>query len=579
MKHYLNGVEISPKDIDNIGFKSDWSKSIGLADRDSRELYPNTTSITLVNEAKELVMNWFSTYGNTMGMPYDMKMADQTVNYFIDFTKKFDVSDYEVTVTLVRRGAYQSFFEYAQGASFELINAKGFVFDTFNVPYIIIPPNQVEMGAMLSIAIFTISKALIDAFHETVKQGSELIEALFPDLGTIPPQPVVKPGTIILMSIKFALQVAYTILLIIELIKLSQQLFELIFPKVRNFKACKVKELIEKGCQSYGYTLSSSLLNSLSGLTVLPVPLVKAKHKGFKSFFDFIQNDLNFAYTKGFPTSQDSTPTLWSLIEQVENIFNAETRIINNVVRIERKGFFANQANVQIQSSLVLQDTRQNKYSINSFDGWKRTYIHYQPDFTDLNTVDDFDLCDAEYSAEPTQVVATDLTTIHGLNDINIPFSLGTRKTKLNWIEKLAKGFFQILDTFANTSLAAQIDNRVGVLIVTSQFYSTSKLLWTVNGKQPSNYSDYISPAVLWGSYHYLNQIQQNGYKIKESVKILMNEDIFVNLLDNNFCEIDGVVCEIVSMEYQDRDSFAIITYREPFNYNLGKVTTLTLDE
>lgn len=581
MRHYLNGVEISPRNIDDIGFKSDWSKSIGLADRDARELYPNTVSIKLVREAKQMVSDWFDTYGTTQGMPYDMKMGNTTVNYFINFTKKYVPSDYGVEVTLDRRGCHQVFYEYAQGASFELIKANGFNFNTFNIPYIIIPPNQVELGAMLAISIFTIGKATIDAFQKTSELVAELIKASTPIPGLSPAGPTLSydVGAIILASVKLALQLAYTILLVIQLVKLSQQLFELIFPKVRNFLGCKVKNLIEVGCQSYGYTLQSSLLDSLSGLTILPTPLVKAKHKGFKSFFDYIQNDLNFAYTKGYPTSQDSTPTLWSLIEQVENIFNAETRVINGVVRIERKGYFANQANIQINSSLVLQDKRENQYSINAFDGWKRTYIHYQPDFNDLNTVDDFDLCDAEYSAEPTNVVNTDLTTISGLNDVNIPFSLGTRKTKLNWIEKLAKSFFEVMDVFANTSFASQIDNRVGVLIVTQQFFSTPKLMWTVNGKQPSNYADYISPSVLWNNYHYINQIQINGYKIKESVKILMNEEKFVNLLDNNFCEIDGVVCEIVSMEYMDRDSFATITYREPYNYNAGKVTTITLDE
>ena len=577
MRHFLNGEEITPRDIELIGFKSNWSESISLEDRDGRELALNVDAVTLPLRGRDIINEWVSTNGVFQGIPYQIKLNDTTfVDYYVDLvdpSTKF--RDYDITVKIKRRKSQDNFFELAQGASFESLAFKGVDFSKFDVPYIIITQNSMEVGVTLSLSIFVMGKAIAEGIHKTAELVAEVVQSFVPSVGL---GVVVNIGAIALAIIKLVLQVAYLILLIIATKKLADQLFELIFPRVRNFKATKIKTLIEKSCNHFGYTLSSGLLDGLSGLTILPVPLVPEKYKGFKAFLDYIQNDLNFAYTKGFPTAQDTTPTLWSLIQEIEKIFNAKTRVINGVVQIERRDFFDNNSTAQIPTPLTLQDSRQNEYSLNTFDTWKRYYIHYQPDYADFNTLDNFDNSDIEYSTEPVNVVNTDLVTIKGLQDMSILFALGTRKIDLNWLEKRAKSLFKFIDKLANTSYESLIDDRVGVLVVSNQFYGMSKLLYTVNGKQPTNFTDYISPAALWNNYHNINQIQTNGYKIKESVKILMNENIYVNLLNNNWVEIGGVVCELISLEYKQRDSFATITYKEPFNYANGNVTTLLIN-
>jgi hypothetical protein len=57
-----------------------------------------------------------------------------------------------------------------------------------------------------------------------------------------------------------------------------------------------------------------------------------------------------------------------------------------------------------------------------------------------------------------------------------------------------------------------------------------------------------------------------------------MEED-FVTLLNNNWAEINGVVCEILKLEWIDEKSLATITYREPDNYAAGKVATITIND
>jgi hypothetical protein len=576
MRHFLNGIEVSPRNIDSIGFSSKFDDSITIGG-DNRELSINVDTIVLPNEARDIINNWVAQNGIFQGIPYQLQLSTGlTVEYYGDLVDSALYKDRDITLKLKRRKAFDNFFENAQSTTFELLKAKGVNFNSFNIPYIIVPPNQVEIGIVLSLSAFVMTKATIEAITKTAELVVELIGHLTPLVGV---GVVIQVSNIIATLIKLTLQLAYTIALIIALKKLLDQLRELIFPKVRNFLGCKVKELISKGCNQLGYTFESTLLDSLSGLTILPVPLVKEKHKGFKSIFDHIQNDLNFAFTKGYPTAQDTTPTLWSLIEAVETTFNAKTRVVNGVVRTELKTYWEGTTTNQIESSLVLQNERQDKYILNTADVWKRYYLHYQPDYSDINTLDNFEYNDAEYSTEPLNVVNSDLITIKGLQDRSIPFALGTRKEKLNYVESLTKKLLKVIDSLAGTSFASQIDKRVGVLVVSQQFYSVTKLMYTVNGKQPSNYSNFLSPTKLWENYHYLNQIQINGYKIKESVKFLMNDEKFVNLLNNNWVDIDGVKCEIISMEYIDRDSYALITYKEPFDYASMHVKTIKVDE
>jgi hypothetical protein len=436
------------------------------------------------------------------------------------------------------------------------------------------------MGLTLSISLFVMVQTLETAIFKLQELATELVADLIPDTGVgVGAVIIVKVVDLIKDAVKLALQIAYVALLIIAIKKLADQLSELIFPKVRNFKACKVKELIEKSCISFGYTFKSTLLDSLDGLTVLPVPLIKSKYKGKnlkKYTIDFIANELDFAYTKGHPTGSDSVSSIWQLVQAIETTFNAKCRVSNGLVEIESVNYWKDIATNQINTSLILQDTRQDKYTLNTHESWKRCYIHYQPDYSDYHTLDNFDVTDFEASTESIQATYND--NIKGLRDISVPFSLGRRKETLNWIEQRAKDLFIVIDSICSTSFESNITDRIGVLIVSQQYFVNTKLLYTSNGKQLENYIAKIGASALWYNYHYLSQIQLNGYKIKESVKILMNDENFVNLLNNNWANINGKVCELLNLEYKDMESYATISYKEPFDYSSKFLTTTIIN-
>jgi hypothetical protein len=295
--------------------------------------------------------------------------------------------------------------------------------------------------------------------------------------------------------------------------------------------------------------------------------------------WDITPEELVPVMNHGYPGSSDSVASVMDLIRAMENMFNARTIVRGNEVRIERRDWFLNQTNLQMIPALALQSERSDQYSYNVEDVWKRYYIHYQVDFQDLHTADGitYDHHDAEYSTEPSfPIVNQDLVTIKGLNDVNIPFALGSRKDKLNWLEFSAKQVLRSIDTITelfggSTNFEAQVDSRKDALQISQQYYSITKVLYGQTGAvkpgeliQTSDYFDTISATALWDNYHVINEIQQENAIIRQDVRIRISSEEFVSLLDNNYAFIDGVLCEILRLEWIDEKSFAKISYKEP---------------
>jgi hypothetical protein len=571
MRHFLNDIEIAPRNLQDIGFISDWSGR-------PAELQLNVDKIVLPREGKEIIEAHVQQLGVFEGIPYRVEMAPGlSVQYYVDLTEEAIYRDHEIEVKIKQRLGMDSFWEKANGTSFELMRNRGVVFNFIKVPYVIIKDDQVALGLTLGVSLYVMTQQTINAIQQTVALTAAFIQAVTPN-ATVPPLPPL--GAILALAVQLAAQIAYTVALLLATVKLAQQFFELLFPKVRYYDACKVKELISKGCQYLGYTFTSTLLDSLPGLTILPVPLVKQKN----SIFDYIQNDLNFAFTKGYPTAQDTTPTLGALIEAIETQFNAKTKILNGAVQLERRDYWQGVTPNQIVPALVVQDDRVDEYTLNTDEIWKRYYIHYQVDYADIHTLDFYDPTDAEYSTEPTTIVNADLVSIKGLNDVNIPFALGVRKGNLNWLEKTAKALFNLIDTVTGifgggTNFAGQIQSRIGVLQIGQQFFGVSKMLYVgSDGKQPAGYVNKISARRIYENFHSINQIQNNDFEIRKSVRCAITNLDFVNLLNNNYADVNGELVEVLRVEFLDETCYAEITYKAPRDYADGKVITLQIN-
>ena len=270
-------------------------------------------------------------------------------------------------------------------------------------------------------------------------------------------------------------------------------------------------------------------------------------------------------------------------MDAVQTMFNAEMRVYGGKVYIEQRTYWESIALDSLIPALNIQDKRQNEYTFNVDEVWKRYLINYQPDYSDTHTLDNWDKNSIEYSTEP--IFPNSMVSIKGFNNANIPFSLGKRKEKLNFIEKTAKELFKVIDDVTGvfgggTNLVSKIENRIGILQISQQYYGQTKLLYTIaNGKQPQNYIDLIGVDRLWNDYHYINQIQLNDYAIYEKARTMLNFEQFVQILSNNYVNLGLDKVKVLQIEWQDEKAFAYITYQKRNKYAENRVKTIRIDE
>lgn len=578
MRHFINGQEITPRNRESIGVISDFSG-------DPNVLSLNVDSVILPLEAFDIVKQHISNVGLFEGLPYEVVVDGITLNYYIDLIDDVKVRQHEIEVKLKRRKKIDAFRERIDGLSFETMVKNGVNFQSYNVPYFIVKDNQAEVALQLSIATYIMTKELIQAVKDLSTAIADVVNASIPILIPIP---IPNTGAIIQASLKAVAQLIYTSAVLIAVIKLANQMIQLVFPPLRNLKGTSFNELMRKSCAYLGYQYESATIDDK--WVLCPVPLTKERD----SIFDNVAQALvGSSFNNGYPSASDTTPTLGSFIDALETMFNARTFIIGNVVRIERRDFLQNLASTQLMPSLSIQGNRDDEFTYLSGDSWKRYYLHYQTDFADLHTLDAkvYDAHNAEYSTEPSFAITNqDLVLIKGLQDVNIPFALAKRKEKLNWLEQTGKGFFTLIDAVTGvfgggTSFASQINERKNAMQVSQEYFGVSKALYAKLNEfkvgayvQADDYMNYASATALWDKYHYINAINKNDYILKENVRVMLTHQDFVTLQDINWAEINGVICEILKIEWIDEKSFAQITYKERTNWANGKVNVIKIN-
>jgi hypothetical protein len=577
MRHLLNGIEISPRNRDSIGVVSDFTG-------DPEILSLNVDSIILPREANEYIKNWIQTNGLFIGIPYTVEMEGNiSLEYYIDLcdpSAKPILRQHEIEVKIKRKNGSDDFWEKARGTSFDLmVKQKGVnYFDYKDVGYYVIRDSAETDALQMAIALFMITLQLIQATKDLADRAAEI--ATTPIQGTL----------------KFAIQLLYWISLVTALITMMAQIFPILFPRIKYLKGLYYSEIFKKGCEFLGYTaLDSSIFTNQPGWFTLPIPLQSTN----ESFFEKISNDLPDYFNTGHCSASDTTPTFGAWLDEVTKQFNAKLFIdpSNKTVRLERRDWQQNQTNLILDPALNIQPERDEQFTYNTEDAWKRYYISYTLDYSDTHTVDGdmFGWHQAEYSTENAlTLIDPDLLTIKGLNEVRINFAMGDVKGKLGLLEFLAIPFAVAIDVITNvitfglggTNYFAQILDRVNALKISNEYFGITKCLYVKKApgsnkrvtadwnKFPSVYS----ATGLWNNFHYINFIDNNDFIIHEEARVRIRQSQFVSLQNSNYIFTNNQWCEVLRLEWIDEKNYASITYKEPNNWASGKVTLLKIN-
>lgn len=165
MKWILNGFEVTPRNIFDISLDSDWTGR-------PTELEAGTDSLKIPREGLDVIQSWITQYGPFQGIPLQCILNNgQVIEYYVDLMDGAIYEDFDITVKIKRRKGRDSFFNQADGTSFELMASKGVLFNTVDIPYVIIKDNAVELALTMAISLYVMTRELIDqivALSETI---------------------------------------------------------------------------------------------------------------------------------------------------------------------------------------------------------------------------------------------------------------------------------------------------------------------------------------------------------------------------------------------------------------------------
>ena len=550
IRYFLNGVECNPSNKNEVDYVFDFTS------RKSRELELSVDTLRFVGADMEAIESWLLTNGDYLGMPLTIQYSTGlTIPYFLDFSDgSFEKTERSISVKIIRYRGMDNFFDNAEGLSFGVMNWSNS--DFREIDYQVIPEGQIAYFISLLIATFSLAQELAKSLQEISEGISDIVKATTP-VGGVPGPDY---GAIIVLSIKLLARIAYTLFIVVALIQLVVQIINIIFPFVRQFKCATLKRLIEKGCEHLGFTLQSSLLNSIPDVAVIPVPLREKDPSFFKELFA----PMSLAYTNGFPSARDGQlSTLGGIIQFVELLFNAKSKVVGNTFVIEQEMYFEQNPSQNMLLAKNLQAEINTANGINSDEQYKRITAFYQTDPSDINTYDDTLGTVYENSAEIVNTTGINYELIRGNLSLNLPVARGTRKGYLTFVEKACKVLATAIDAFTGGNLQAQIQEREDVMMISIQYFSVPKLVVLSGTKLALNQNDFISCQAIVNGYYYSKFLTNNQKDKFPSMDIAMNEDELFEILEDNYVTLNnGKIAEITRVSWSEKRHVATVDYQ-----------------
>ena len=587
-RHYRNNQQVEePRNWQDIELNVNWEteKVEGTINLDALEFVGKTATeiIQRLEDAQSGGIGFFE------GDPYRVEIGNINnpafvLNGYLDYTDNPQIKDCNIVEVALKRQQGEDWInEVADSFSFRYLasndyNGAGKITsaDYSGVPYILNFRPEWPALLILAVSTFSLTKALIESIQSIAEQTADLTTNAIPTVsagfGVVTGWPTSK---IVASIIKLAVTVAYTVGLIFAIIELIEQIIEQLTPKKRFHLGMPIRLMAQRCCEYLNLTFKSDLMDSLDIDNEKWVLIPSKDNKGGEAPQGA---DPSTWQEVGYPTSVDGIDTFGDWIRVFKRIFNADYRIKDGVFEFERKDYWQNQSSYIIPNTFTNQDAFRNEYTVNSNEITANYVISWETDSDDENTKDNQQGRIVQLVTTPKTVNNPDLVNIKGSKEVNIPFSMATRKNKLTFLEEAIKVFLEAADFLTGQlgqpqSFASLVKSRIGAMHISSHFLSRPKMVVMNGDSLAQNQRTILSAERLWDNYHLLESFvtvtdsEGNSYNnqqyIYQEQTIPFCPENLVLLLDNNFCETEtGETAEIMNLNWQVEEDKAVVTYR-----------------
>lgn len=553
VRHYLEGVQFTPINNDEFTINFERDPSVKFSN-DVTAL----NTVELPKEATDVLRQSIEQFGGQRALKYNIQVGGNSYLFMADLTSQLSFADVQTTINIERFRGKDDLVKSMIGLSFESLFQAGKIreYDFIDIPYVIMRPDAGEKAFQASIMMFFIGWQLAESIATTARLVGELISAVTPSV-VIPVGATVNTGQIIKYALLIALEAVKIALLIVALIKLADQFFEYVHPKLRHFKAMTVDRLLTIALADLGLTYTSTHRPDFMKLTVLPIPMDYKETK----WWQILESEDDRIINRGYPTSGDTVPTLMALIDELESIYNLRPVVRGNVLQLETKGFQNMVDQTMLPNNFNDQNLLDSRFSVDCTEWWKNKIISYTNDIADSTLYDNPRGLRVEYLAYADD--DSEWTRIRGSQRIQINFALGTIKKETK-LESIIKSTLTTIDNFLGTNYNSRYKKRDGVLAVSQPNFNVTKLLYQVGGKQTSDYVEQIGAGALWRKYHYMDVPSNLTYRVYSEVPMQFNNETFLGIINDNGTYLEGTedTVDVISCAYTYEDSTAITTFR-----------------
>jgi len=471
-----------------------------------------------------------------------------------------------VFVTLEKKNGLNSLNQRLEALSYGYLESLGVYSDSdyVTVLYVVEKMDNGTELVVAAITLFIMIQELYRTTNDTIKQIID-VAALFAIL------PSGSAGAIIKSVGMAALQVAYNALILAAVINLANNVFAAMISPVRKHKGIKLEKLLSKVSQYLGYGFETDI-QDLSQIVYIPsnTQVDKFGNDGFIS--------IPRGSKKGIPSESDEGYRCLDMFNILMKAFNSRFAIVDGVIQFRHaeSDYWTRQADFTIPA------VDEIAIGYNTEDLYANRLVAFLTDQADGYTLENYTGTVCETITDAITVVNADAKYLKGLDDVRLPWALGTEKTKLNALETLLKLLGSTIDNLTGvlgggTNFAGKIENRIGMLKVTSNNTTKGKLLLCgADGRLIRNHREKLSAVTIEQKYQYSKSFIVNEFRAQklkfEGVRIPFGFNDYLKLIENSNCyDSQGREAIITKLEYNISSDTAVIDYqvRQPYTNNL----------
>lgn len=523
----------------------------------------STTEFEFVNEFAESISEWISGgltggLGIFEGIPLSVQISGSNPSYlafdgYMDMTDEFEiVNPTTIKGKIKKDNGLQNLNDLASGLTWQYLYEEGILNDSDMewIPYVIEKEFDVVAFLLLVLAIYSTTVILIDLIKEIAQSLASGITS----------------------AILFALDVIYAGLLLVSLISMINDFVKMLIQPIKYTRGIRLRTLLRIGAGHLGYTYQTSIFEIEENKIVL----LPSK--------DSIDEDDNaqkqragiliFQNGVGFPNARDYGYTFGEILALVNKTFNAKIGLKNGVIQQHslNSPYWLSQSTFQMPDILL----ERKKYNTDELSS--NFLLTFTPDSQDKNVIENYKGTSYEVITTPISTSNTKNVSLKGLEEVEIPYALGIRKTKTNFIEDFMDGLVNITQSLINAisnlvggnNTTPPIPSRIGVLKMETDFLNVPKMLFLKeNGKLPTDYLNKWSAKVLWEKYHSQKSFVGNNFTdtnqwiLYEGVRIPFGFTDFLSLIDNSyFYDMNGNKGQVIKIEWNVSNDYAVVDYK-----------------